>query len=506
MLTVSTEQIRAIEKRAMANGLSASRLMENAGAAAARYIRSLSVQPQSTVILCGRGNNGGDGFVIARKLWENGYTVTVVLTDGAPVSDVAAEAFGKLPPDIVCIYANTEPYRAAAEVTSAGIVVDAVYGIGFHGTLPPTTAQLFGQVNPTQQLCVAVDIPSGMEGDTGVTAANTFRAAYTLTFIAAKHALAMQKNASFCGKLEVLSIGIAQDDIFAILQADMLQREEISALLPSRKVDAHKGDCGHALLVCGSYGMAGAAILSAKAALRSGIGLVTVALPKSIYPIVAAAVPEAVFLPLPETEKGVLDATALQPLLRALRGKTALLIGCGLGKGESVEIIVQELLLNASCPVVVDADGLNALSRHIDVLETVKTSIILTPHVGEMARLCGKDTTTIQQYRRETAIDFAHAHNVTLVLKGHHTVVADAHTCRINPTGNAGMATGGSGDMLAGMIASFAAQGVSPTQAAWCGVYLHGAAGDRAAEKWSQRAMLPSDMLEVLGELFLNLP
>ncbi len=284
----------------------------------------------------------------------------------------------------------------------------------------------------------------------------------------------------------------------------MLQEEEVAACFTPRAADSHKGTFGHLLAICGSVGMAGAAILSVRAALRSGVGLITVALPRSIYPIVSAAVPEAVFLPLPETADGKLSEAALAPLVRALSGKSALLIGCGMGRCADTELLVYELVQQATCPIVLDADGLNVIAKHIDILKTAKAPLILTPHPGEMARLLGKTIADVQADRVHIARAFAANYSVTLALKGYHTVVADPEHYRVNPTGNPGMATGGSGDVLAGMVASFAAQGMSPPEAAKCGVYLHGKAGDMAAAKCSQRAMLPTDVIEQLKELFLN--
>lgn len=504
MLIASAAKVREIEKRAMADGLSAGRLMENAGTAAARSIRAKTAQPMDTVILCGAGNNGGDGFVIARKLYENDYSVTVVLTDGVPKTDTAREAYSKIPADIPRIDATAEPYRAASVVAAAHVVVDAVYGIGFRGALPHAVAQLFAVVTP-RHLTFAVDIPSGLLCDSGDADADTFKANYTLTFIAAKPALLMPQNAAFCGQVTVLSIGIEETDIAAVLDTDVLKDSDIKPLFVPREPNTHKGTYGHLLAVCGSFGMAGAAILSVRAALRSGVGLVTVALPRSIYPIVATAVPEAVFLPLPETEDGVLSRSALRPLLSALENKDALLIGCGLGKGESVELLVCELLSNAKCPVLLDADGLNAVAKHIDVLKTVLVPLVLTPHPGEMARLCASDIAFVEADRLNVAQSFAARYGVTLALKGHRTVVTDGVFSKINATGNAGMATGGSGDVLAGMIASLMAQGMHPMDAAKSGVYLHGKAGDAAAKRLSQHALLPSDMLDELGGLFLEL-
>lgn len=504
MRTATREDMQQIEQRAMAGGLSAERLMENAGTAAAHAIRIAVGAPRETVVLCGKGNNGGDGFVIARKLAENGYPVTVILLEGEPVADPAKEAFSRCG-DIPVIRLEDEPYRAAAAVTAAPVVVDAVYGIGFHGALPKEVAQIFALTHSEKKHAFAVDIPSGLVCDSGKRDPDTFCADMTLTFTAEKPGFTLPENAGVCGKIQVLDIGIAQADIDAVLAADTLSWQHVKRCFQARRSDTHKGSYGHLLAVCGSYGMAGATILAAKAALRSGLGLLTVALPRSIYPIAAAAVPEAVFLPLPETGEGTLSETALPLLRRALKEKSALLIGPGLGRGEAVELLVGALLAEADCPMVLDADGLNALALHIDMLETVHAPCVLTPHPGEMARLIGKSTLDIQENRAGSAAAFAERYGVTLVLKGHHTLIAAPHTLHKNPTGNPGMATGGSGDVLAGMIASLLAQGLSPADAATAGVYLHGMAGDRAAAQHSQHSMLPSDMITQLGGLFLTL-
>lgn len=272
-----------------------------------------------------------------------------------------------------------------------------------------------------------------------------------------------------------------------------------------RPLDSHKGTFGRLLTVCGSYGMAGAALLCARAALRSGVGLLTAAVPASVYPLLAAAVPEAVFLPQPETGGGAFSAQAVEPLLRAAAGSTAVVIGPGIGTGEAQTALVERFCRSATRPVVLDADGINSLDPHILVEETVSAPLILTPHPGEMARLLDVSVEDVQRHRHEIARRFADECGVTLVLKGYHTLVsAPGRPVLENLTGNPGMATGGSGDVLAGIIGALAAQGMDPYFAAACGVYLHGAAGDRAAAHLSQHSMLPGDLIEELPDLFLQ--
>lgn len=274
--------------------------------------------------------------------------------------------------------------------------------------------------------------------------------------------------------------------------------EEIRACFPPRKADSHKGTYGTVLSVCGSYGMAGAAMLVAEAALRCGAGLVRAALPSSVYPIVATRVPEAVFVPYDTA--GVATAEAL-----LTHRADAMVIGCGLGVSTQTAEMVAALTAEATCPVILDADGINLASRHIVITET-QAPLIVTPHPMEMARLLHCSVEDVQRDREQTAKAAAQQFHAVVVLKGHRTVVADPDgRVYINTTGNAGMAVGGSGDVLAGMIASLVAQGLSPWDAAKCGVYLHGLAGDRAAARLSQHAMLPTDMIGELGALFLQL-
>lgn len=286
-----------------------------------------------------------------------------------------------------------------------------------------------------------------------------------------------------------------------------ISHEAVRRCFPKRAADSHKGTYGNVLSVCGSYGMAGAAILAGEAALRCGAGLLTAALPRSIYPLLSVRLPEAVCLPLPETESGQLSKEALPPLRQALGKASALLIGCGVGTQAQTDAVVTALLTAADCPVVLDADGINLLARHIDTLKTVSAPLCLTPHPAELGRLLGCSAEEVQAARPRAVARAAELTNAVVVLKGHRTLIASPSdgTLLVNPTGTSGMATGGSGDVLAGMIASFAAQGMPLKDAAACGVYLHGLAGERAAAALSQHAMLPSDILTHLGELFLDL-
>ena len=281
-----------------------------------------------------------------------------------------------------------------------------------------------------------------------------------------------------------------------IMNSKMLNHAEVLALLPDRDENAHKGDFGKILLLCGSEGFTGAAALAAMGALRCGAGLVYLGVPRSIYAIEAVKLTEPIVFPLPDQD-GKLSREALPKILSMLPGMDAVLIGPGLGQSEGTRLVIRSVLEEAKCPVVLDADGINGICRHRDILRERHYPTILTPHAGEFARLGGD----IGEDRLAGAESFAREYGCILLLKGHHTVITDGTESYVNQTGNPGMAVGGSGDVLAGMIAGLLGQGLTPLLAAACGAWLHGAAGDLCAENMGQYAMLPTDMLEVLGRL-----
>lgn len=509
MHVLNTEEMRQAEASANESGLEYIRLMENAGSAAARVIRQhYPVAGQTVVILCGSGNNGGDGFVIARKLLEQNAKVAIILAGEFPQTANALEMAQRIRLLPIPVYRwQQDPKAAAAVLGEAQLIVDAVFGIGFRKILPDSLRGLFRLAQDRHVPIIAVDIPSGMNADNGYCDPDTLRADRTITFTALKPALVMAEAIPACGVIEVVDIGIPRE----IWQAydctpTVVEMPMVQSCFSPRPADSHKGTFGHVLAVCGSYGMAGAAVLAVRGALRAGAGLITAAVPRSIYPIVTAAQPEAVCLPLVEDKDGRLALAARSPLREALKKASALLIGCGWGQSEDLSHLLADLLEHAACPVILDADGINNLLPHIDRLKARTAPTVLTPHPGEMARLCHISVAEVEKDRAGIARRFAAEYGVIVVLKGHRTVMASPeHDLLVNPTGNPGMATGGSGDVLAGIIASFAAQGMNPLDAAMCGAYLHGRAGDHAADRLSQHAMLPSDLLDELGPLLLML-
>lgn len=506
--TITVENMRRLERAATENGLSYNRLMENAGTAAAREIAErFSPQGRKVAVLCGSGNNGGDGYVIARLLAMRGALVSLIQTDGDPKTEDARCMAKRIDESRIPIYRlSAEPYLAAACVKEAALVVDAVYGIGFHGSLPDALRSLFRIVNTGDMAVAAVDVPSGLNAETGDCDADVLHADLTVTFTAAKPAMVLPAVQKLLGCLVVASVGI--DEVLVAEYAENIReidRSAVAACFAPRPADSHKGSFGRLLCICGSFGMAGAALMAGKAALRCGLGLLDMAVPRSIYPLMAGQLWEAVYTPLSQTPAGTVGAAALTTLETLLEGRQAVLIGCGLSQNRETAETVMKLLPQISVPTVVDADGLNILAAHIDEWKTVNAPLVLTPHPGEMARLTGLSVADIQSDRVRTARRFAVRYGVTLVLKGHRTVIASPDgQVLVNTTGCAGMATGGSGDVLAGMIASFLAQGLSPAHAAMCGVYLHGAAGQQASKKLSQISMLPTDLIEELPSLFLQ--
>lgn len=498
MKILRAAEIKGLEECAVESGVSMETLMENAGAACASFIEEkMEVKGKKTVILCGKGNNGGDGFVIARLLSKAGAAVTVVLMQGAPASALAKQAYDKMHKGITIMLAR----NAAKAVDAADLIVDAVFGFSFRGKLPEAMAPLIERANAANALRISVDVPSGAVCDTGAVEGACFRAHYTVTFTAMKPSGVVYPAAGYSGLTVVRQVGIKREFLQMLpCDTESVLLGGLCPLFPKRDPEGHKGTYGRLLMLCGSIGMAGACMMAARAALRSGVGLLNIAIPHALYPILAPAVPEAVFTLYDPDE-------TLEPrLIEALQKADACLVGCGLGTAPYAERIVQTVLENARCPVDLDADALNILAKTPEKLLTPHAPVIVTPHPGEMSRLSGRMMEDIRADRIRTAKEFAAKYRVITVLKGAGTVTAAPNgEVRINTTGNAGMARGGSGDVLAGMIGALLAQGMQPFEAAYAAVCIHGAAGDRCAARLSEHAMLPTDLIEALPEVFLEI-
>ncbi len=453
------------------------------------------------LVLSGKGNNGGDGYVVARLLLDRGWRVqTLVLgsrdaiRDDAKINLVALENCGG------AITYIDDAATLDDFLTSCGdftVLVDALLGTGLCKEVAGLYRSAIEWLNAQPSPVVAVDIPSGIDASNGRILGSAVRATLTTTFAYPKIGLTSYPGAGYVGELVVVDIGIpavvandVPDDCLLIGKAEARQ------LLPSRSVEGHKGNFGHLLVISGSRGKCGAAVMSSESGLRGGAGLVTLACPQVVQPGVAARLTEVMTSPQLD-DNGELSLQAYDELLALVVDKEALAIGPGLGSGLQIRELIQRLVRDTSLPVVIDADALNALCGQLPILhDQMERQVVLTPHPGEMARLTGLSAAEIQADRFKVARDFAMQNGVTLVLKGARTLVAspDGRVC-INTTGHAGLASGGMGDVLTGLIGSFLAQGLNAFNAATLGVYLHGLAADRLLPEFGDAGLLATDVM-----------
>ena len=509
MRLLSCDEMKKVESCATNFGLSFQKMMENAGTACARYIRSVienNEYARNVTIVCGKGNNGGDGFVIARKLAEIGYKITVIMVAGYPTGR-DAEFMYKMIKDISIpvIWYDADPSKALNAIKSAKVLVDAVFGFSFYGTVEGDYAEVFRAVNASSALIFSVDLPSGTYCDSGQIDPNCIIADHTIAISSLKPAHIIHPAADCCGDIYIANIGIPKES-YNIVKNSMytLSIAEIPNLLPRRSETANKGDFGHLLVISGSRKMPGACALAVKAALRSGTGLVTAAFPEGLREIMANKLTEALLFPLAENEEGAISADALPGIISELDRFSGILIGPGLSVCDDTRKLVRDIIRASTVPLVLDADALNIISEDPSIFADAKAPLILTPHPKEMSRLCNAPVSFIQSNRIKFAKDFASIKNAFVILKGSNTVVASPTSdgVYVNASGNNGMAKGGSGDVLAGIVASLAAQGISVMTACNLAVFIHGRCGDKAADRLSRIGMLPSDMIDELSSIW----
>lgn len=507
MQLVTAEEMRALDRLTIAGGTPGYLLMERAGQGAVRALFEvfprLRRRGRRAVVVCGKGNNGGDGFVVARWLRRRGLLVDVFLI-GRPAEvggDAlrAMRAYRRGDGTIREIADAAGMERLGTALVGADVAIDAIFGTGLDKAVEGLHAAAIDAVNASGVPVFAIDIPSGLNADTGLPMGRVVEAAATATFGFGKVGQALYPGVCYCGRLVVVDIGLAPAAVAANRPGGaLLEARDIARLIPTRRGDAHKGDCGHVLVIAGSFGKTGAAQLAARAAGRVGAGLVTVVAPASLYPVYAAGVLEAMTEALPDDGGRIrFDAERLAALIE---GKTAVAIGPGVGTHEGAERTLRWLLENAAVPVVVDADALTILARDLSVLRAARAAAVLTPHPGEMGRLLGVPAADVQADRAGVARRFAAENRCTLVLKGARSVIANgAGRIWVNPTGNPGMASGGMGDVLSGVLGGLLAQSIEPTAAACLGVYLHGFVADRAAAD-GEVGLLASDLLAGLRQ------
>ncbi|MBR1811655.1 MAG: NAD(P)H-hydrate dehydratase [Clostridia bacterium] len=506
MYILTAAQMRAEEARGFASGISYGTMMRTAGNAVADLLEQRFDDMQTVTVVCGKGKNGGDGFVAAKRFAQQGKKVYIVLAMGQPTDALARkmylEALGR---GLMIFDYQKVPQHCKTVMQRADLLIDAVFGIGFAGDLRGSVREIAELYNTCGAYKAAVDLPSGLSADSPALPTLYFHADYTVTMHTLKPVHFFAPAQAACGEVLIADIGFPPHpaDTNALFAPDQAY---IKACFPLRKAESHKGTYGYALSVCGSKTMPGAAVLAARAAGECGAGLTAAAFPDGAYFPLTAHLTEQIFIPCQAEESGGFSYAAVNDLKAAVKRASAILFGCGVGTGNGAAAVLEYLLTNTDKPLIIDADGINLLALHKDILSARNAPTLLTPHPGEMSRLTGLSVAEINADRTETAKAFAAAHNVTVLLKGHRTVIAAPDgSVFINPTGNPGMAVGGSGDMLSGMILSFAAQGLNLTAAAVCGAYLHGSAGDAAAKRYSMRGTTPLRMLEMLPQVLAAL-
>src|SRR6476646_691984 len=513
MRVLNSAQMREADRLTIEEiGIPSLVLMENAGRQVVAAIESVHGEQLEgrVAVLCGRGNNGGDGFVVARTLIQRGVDVAVFLF--GLVSEVRGDArvnleiLGRLGLTIVEIADSQAWELHSSEIGHCTLIVDAIFGTGLNAPLTGLLETVVADVNAAGIPIVAVDLPSGLSADSHEPIGDSIEAGMTVTLGSPKLSLVLPPAEMRAGDIVIADIGIPGEVLDSVEgpRVDLLTRGSMRELITPRAADSHKGDYGRVLIVAGSLGKTGAAHLSAIGALRSAAGLVTIATPASCQRVIAAMAPEYMTEALSETADG-LDAEGVDRVLEWARDVVA--IGPGLGAAASTREFGRQLVDRATMPMVIDADGLNAFAGDPDRLAGREgRDIILTPHPGEMGRLVGMSTDEVQASRLDIARNFASAHHVYVVLKGHRTVIATPdEKVFINPTGNPGMATGGTGDVLTGMIAAWLAQLLDAEAACKLAVYLHGMAGDLAEADEGEVSMTSTDVAGHLGDAILEL-
>ena len=514
MKVLNASQMREIDRLTIEDvGIPGPVLMENAGRGIFRELeeRFPHLHEEHIVVVAGKGNNGGDGLVAARHLANHGAAPLVLLL--ASADEVKGDAALNLKVaraagvDVREVRSTDEWRRRKGAIRDATIIVDAIFGTGLARAAEGIYAMAIKDINASEAFTLAVDIPSGLSSDTFELIGPAVQADLTVALAAPKIAHVLPPAEDYVGELVVADISIPgrllEDPR---LKLEIPGRLALMPIFARRKTDTHKGTYGHVLVVSGSLGKTGAAILAGKAALKAGAGLVTVATAASGLPIVARSMAELMTEPLAETPEGTISAEAVDRAAALAKGREAVVVGPGLSTHPSTGEFLYRLLPRLRGPVVIDADGLNLLGLRPDVLARLPRPAILTPHPGEFSRLTGLPTAEVLKRRLELAPSFAVRHNVVLVLKGYRTLVAapDGRVF-INPTGNPGLATGGSGDVLSGIIASLLAQLKDPLLAAVAGVYLHGLSGDLAAGALSEKALVAGDIIRYLPKALRRL-
>jgi NAD(P)H-hydrate epimerase len=511
MKVATAEQMQELDRKAIeAYRIPGIVLMENAGRGATEVISNTfpDLQKMKIAIVAGKGNNGGDGFVIARYLLNRRISVKVyLLADSKGLrgdAETNFQIFQRMKGEVISIPSSKDYQKMKKELEKFDLLIDAIFGTGLDAEVRGYYREVIDHLNTLQKPIVAIDIPSGLDANTGKPFGTAVRASLTITFGLPKIGHVISPGLDYVGKLKLVDIGLPKKLVEEErIQTYLLENDEIRGWLSTpRRPDTHKGDYGHLLVIAGSVGKTGAAAMTCETALRIGAGLVTLAIPKSLNAIMEVKLTEVMTEPLPETPKQTLSLRAFSSILRLCENKKAVIIGPGIGTFKETQSLILKLIKTLNLPIILDADGLTALATQPKTLPTTNRSLILTPHPGEMAKLIRSTPKDVQEDRISISRNFAQSHHVHLVLKGHRSLIATPKgEVFINPTGNPGMASGGTGDVLTGMIGGLICQGFDILQSLQMAVYLHGLAGDEMAQELGEKSLIARDIIEKIPAL-----
>src|SRR5512136_3347426 len=506
MKVANAEEMQELDRKAIETyRIPGMILMENAGRGAAEVISNTfpDIHKKRIAIIAGKGNNGGDGFVIARYLMNQGVLVRVyLLTDPKGLrgdAETNFNIFQRMKGEVISVPSSKDYVKVKKDLEKFDILVDGIFGTGLDAEVRGYYREVIDHLNTLQKPVVAIDIPSGLDADTGKPLGTAIRASLTITFGSPKIGHLIPPGLDYVGEVKVIDIGIPKRLVEEEkIPTYLLEKEEIQRWLSiPRHPDTHKGDYGHLLIIAGSVGKTGAAAMACEAALRIGAGLVTLAIPKSLNGIMEMKLTEVMTEPLPETPKQTLSLRAFSAIVRLCENKRAVIIGPGLGTFKETRSLVLKLIRTLDLPIILDADGLTALATQPKTLPTSNRSLILTPHPGEMARLIRSSAKEVLENRFEVSKNFSQSQHVHLVLKGHPSLISTPKgETFINPTGNPGMASGGTGDVLTGMIGGLLCQGFDILQSLQVSVYLHGLAGDLMARELGEKSLIATDIIQ----------
>lgn len=507
MNVVTPKQMNEIDKFTIENiGIPGLLLMENAGLSVVSEVEKLlgPMENKKVIIFAGKGNNGGDAFVVARHLFNKGAKITVYITSERQTikgdAIVNLNIIEKMDIGIIELLKKAQMEELKQELFLTDMIIDGIFGTGLRGEVRGFEAEVIESINSSGKSIVAIDVPSGTCALTGKVLGISIKAGKTVTFCLPKLGIVIQPGCENAGEMTVADISIPEEVIKSFdIKTNLIDEKIISKLIPGRHSDSNKGDYGRALFISGSIGMTGAGCLSAGAALRSGAGLVYLGVPALLTSIYEASLLEALTIPLEDNGTGVLVKKSLNQIMERVERMSVVAIGPGLSTGSDILEITSTLIKSSKAPLVIDADALNVLAADIKILKERKAPVIVTPHPGEMSRLTGISISEIQNNRIEVAREFANKFGVITVLKGARTIIAEPNgSIYINSTGNSGLSSAGTGDVLTGIIAALIAQGALPLDAAVAGVFLHGLAGDNVAKIKGEHGMIASDLINEL--------